>query len=344
MPTVTLVPTSLSDPSSNVAAGGFANIDETIASADGNTLDSVANQWTNYAFASNASAYTFGLSDLPAEADTINTVQFRVRGRTTSSQGPDDVVRFYCNVVGTNAPSTLAQFTAGLDTTMTNKGATSGVSSSATPAEVNAWTVQVYQYLFTQIDEIHSGPDGVNLEIDCIEIIVDYNLAPEEPPSEPPAGGSYTVLPTTDTSIYGLCIAQARDFVVIGGLDTDRYAIRWCAIGDPTDWPTPNTDDARSKQSGSQSFPTRFGYVTGIAGDDFSMLVFQEGAIHRATYVGGDIVWNFDAIDENRGCVRQGRITKAGDLVFFQSKFGYHMIKDGKVADIGYGAVDDSYT
>ena len=156
-------------------------------------------------------------------------------------------------------------------------------------------------------------------------------------------GGSYTVLPTTDTAIYGLCIAQARDFVILGGLNADRYSIRWSALGDPTDWPIPATDDARTKQSGSQTFPTRFGYVTGIAGDDFSVIIFQEGAVHRATYVGGDIVWNFEAIDESRGCVRQGRVLKTDDLIFFQSKFGYHLIKDGKISDIGYGVVDDSF-
>jgi hypothetical protein len=73
------------------------------------------------------------------------------------------------------------------------------------------------------------------------------------------------------------------------------------------------------------------------------MLIFQEGAIHRATYVGGDVVWSFDTIDESRGCVRHGRMVKAEDLVFFQSKFGYHVIKDSQISDIGYGIVDDTY-
>lgn len=343
MPTATLVPTALTDSNSNVAAGAYTDIDETIASADGLTLDSVANQWTGYAFASTASAFSFTMSDLPAAADTINTVQFRVRARTTSTQGPDDVVTYYCAVSGTNAPSTTAKFYSQLDTTLTNKGASSPVTSAASVTDVNSWTVIVYQYLYTEISETASGPDGVNLEIDCIEIIVDYDEAAPDPPSSGPSGGGYSVIPTTDTAIYGLCIAQARDFVVLGGLDADRYSIRWSAIGDETDWPTPATDDARSKQSGSQSFPTRFGYVTAIAGDDFSMIVFQEGAIHRADYVGGDVVWSFQTLDESRGCVRQGRMVKADDMIFFQSKFGYHVIKGNQIADIGYGVVDDTY-
>ena len=103
MPIATLVPTSLTDANSNVAFGGFANIDETIASADGFTLNSVINAWTGTA--GTGTAFSFGMSDLPAEATSINTVQFRVRARVTSDLGGvDDLVTYTCDVSGTNAP------------------------------------------------------------------------------------------------------------------------------------------------------------------------------------------------------------------------------------------------
>jgi len=336
MTTATLVPTGLTDANSNVAAGAYTDIDETINSADGSTLDSVINQWTGGT--GTGSAFVFAMSDLPATADSVNTVQFRVRSRVTG--GTNDLVGYTCDVSGTNAPTTTSTWeTSDSGSGFANRGASSGVTTSATVAEVNGWTVRVYQSEYTAV----STADGTNFEIDCVEIIVDYNEAAPTPPSDPPSGGGYTVLPTTDTAIYGLCIAQARDFVVLGGLDADRYSIRWSALGDETDWPTPASDDARSKQSGKQTFPTRYGYVTGIAGDDFSLLVFQEGAIHRATYVSGDVVWSFETIDESRGCVRQGRLVKADDIVIFQSKFGYHAIKDGNITDIGFGIVDDTF-
>ena len=341
MATVTLVPTSLTDANSNVAAGAYTDIDETIASADGTTLDSVTNGWTGGP--GTGSTFSFGMSDLPADAVSVNTVQFRVRARVTRTGGgglEDDDVTYKCDVSGVNAPTTTAQWTntdAGAG--FANRGASSAVTSSALITDVNSWNVRVYQSVFNESETA----DNFNLEIDAIEVIVDYTAAAPPPPSESPAGGSYTVLPTTDTSIYGLCIAQAVDFVILGGLDTNRYSVRWSALGDPTDWPTPATDDARAKQAGSQTFPTRFGYVTGIAGDDLSVIIFQEGAVHRATYVGGDVVFNFQTIDESRGCVRQGRVLKTDDLIFFQSKFGYHLIKDGNITDIGYGVVDDAF-
>lgn len=139
------------------------------------------------------------------------------------------------------------------------------------------------------------------------------------------------------------CCSTFRDFVVIGGLDTDRYAIRWSALDDPTDWPTPDTDDARSKQSGQQNFPTEFGWVTALAGNDFFMYVFQERAITKGTYVGGDVVIAFDIFEEDRGCVRAGRQVQVDDKVFFESDRGFHMIENDVIDDIGYGAVDDSY-
>ncbi len=163
---------------------------------------------------------------------------------------------------------------------------------------------------------------------------------PSAPSDGPTAGNSYTVPSNVP---FGLCCATVRDFVVIGGLLTDRYSIQWSAIGDPTDWPVPNTDDARSKQSGQQSFPTKFGFVTAIAGNDFYMYVFQEKAISKGTYVGSDVVFSFDIFEEDRGCVRQGMMEQIDDLVAFESDRGRHLLQNDQIADIGFGITDDSY-
>ena len=166
-------------------------------------------------------------------------------------------------------------------------------------------------------------------------------------PSPPASTGAlaYTVpvILVTDSE-SALCCTTARDFAVIGGLVTNRYAIRWSALGDATDFPQPATDDARAKQAGQQSFPTEFGWVTGLAGNDFYMYVFQERAISKSTYVGGDVVWSFDTFEEDRGCVRMGRLAQIDDKVFFQSDRGYHVVENDQIADIGYGIIDDTYS
>ena len=161
--------------------------------------------------------------------------------------------------------------------------------------------------------------------------------APQNP-TDSPTATTFTVGATPQ----GLCIATVRDFVVVGGLVNDRYSIQWCAIGDPTDWPTPATDDARSKQAGKQTFPTEFGWVTGLAGNDFYMYVFQTDGITKGTYVGGDTVWSFDTFEEGRGCVRQGMLAQIDDMVIFESETGRHILENDQIADIGFGLTDDS--
>ena len=158
-------------------------------------------------------------------------------------------------------------------------------------------------------------------------------------PSDPPVGGNYTVPLTAENA---LCCATVRDFIVIGGLDSDPYSIRWNAIGDPTDWPIPGTDDARTKQAGQQTFPTEFGVVTGIAGNDFYMYVFQTSGITKGTYVGGDVVFSFDTFEEGRGCVRMGMIEQIDDMVVFESSRGRHILENDQIQDIGFGITDDS--
>ncbi len=157
-------------------------------------------------------------------------------------------------------------------------------------------------------------------------------------PSDSPTASSFIVGATPQA----LTIATVRDFVVVGGIINDRYSIQWSAIGDPTDWPVPNTDDARSKQAGKQSFPTKFGWVTGIAGNDFYMYVFQTDGITKGTYVGGDVVFSFDTFEEARGCVRQGMLEQIDDMVVFESEFGRHILQNDQIADIGFGLTDDS--
>jgi hypothetical protein len=165
-------------------------------------------------------------------------------------------------------------------------------------------------------------------------------------PSSGPTGGAYSVAISTE----GLCCATVGDFAVIGGTrqsgggaNTIGHYIRWSAVNDPTDWPTPNTDDARSKQSGEQSFESRFGWVTAIAGNDFYAYVFQEKAITKMTYVGGDVVFAFDTFEEDRGCITMGRMTQIDDKVFFQSAKGYHVLENDQIADIGFGVVDETF-
>ena len=149
--------------------------------------------------------------------------------------------------------------------------------------------------------------------------------------------GAFTALP-----FAAVTLGRVNNFIV-AGLPGSPPTIRWCAIGNPTDWPTPLTDDARAKQAGDQEFPTKYGTVTGIAGDDFFGYVLMEKGIAKMSYVGGDIVFAFDVFEEERGCLGINRYVHIEDTVFYQSEFGYHALTRGGVQNIGFGVVDDAY-
>lgn len=146
----------------------------------------------------------------------------------------------------------------------------------------------------------------------------------------------------TSVGIPSVTCATVRDFIFIVPT-SNRYSVRWGAIGDPTDWPTPGSNDARTKQAGEQIFPNKFGEVTAIYGNDFFAYVFQERAISKLTYVGGDTVWFVDIFEEGRGCHRINRYAKVDDVVFFESEHGYHMLTNDVITDIGLGRVDATY-
>lgn len=144
----------------------------------------------------------------------------------------------------------------------------------------------------------------------------------------------------TEVTPIGAVCGAVNSFIVQGGMSDDRYNVRWSAVGDPTDWPTPGTTDASSKLSGQEKLPAKHGWVTGIAGGDFFGYIFQENAITKMTFVGGDVQFSFDIFEEGRGCVKPGHMVQVDDAVFFESDRGYHKVVDGVITDIGAGRTD----
>jgi hypothetical protein len=130
----------------------------------------------------------------------------------------------------------------------------------------------------------------------------------------------------------------------VGAASATATSVRWCAIGDAQDWPTPGTADARAKQSGQEILDITLGKVTGIAGNEFFGYVFQEHGITKFTYVGGDVVFNVDVIERGRGCGNNNRLVQINeDTIFFESTWGYHKLQNNVVTDIGIDRVDETY-
>ena len=140
------------------------------------------------------------------------------------------------------------------------------------------------------------------------------------------------------------CIWPLKNFLMVGDLEQSSvaypYRVQWSAIGDGDDWPSPGSADAETVQSGEQDLDAQWGKVTAIRGADYA-IIFQEKAITRATYAGAPIVWQFDTIDNERGCVAPGSAVQVGRLVYFWASDGIYVTDgSGESQPIGHGKVD----
>lgn len=144
-------------------------------------------------------------------------------------------------------------------------------------------------------------------------------------------GGQFADLPAAP--LGARFIATVRDFVMVGQKADDQSAVQWSALNDVNNW-TIGID-----QADEQHFPDG-GTVTGVVGGQYA-IVFQETAIRRGTYVGPDLVFQFDPISTERGCAVPGSIASYQQLVFFLAADGFFLLAGGEAErPIGNQKVD----
>lgn len=145
-------------------------------------------------------------------------------------------------------------------------------------------------------------------------------------------------------------LAVVRDFVVAGNIigrganaatiGTAEDAIQWCAIDNPTSWPQVGTNAAKGVQSDWQPLAGDGGQVSGVVGGSDYGLVFQERAIWRMDYEGGDTFFRLTPIDQNRGCWIHKAAIRVGGITYFPAEDGF-MATDGlQTVPIGNEIVD----
>ena len=142
-------------------------------------------------------------------------------------------------------------------------------------------------------------------------------------------------------------VTVIRDFVVSGYInDTTVYQnrVQWSALNDETSW-TPSA----TTQADYQDVPDG-GSVVGITGGEFG-LVFLDRSIHRMSYVGSPIVFQFDNISRNLGCYEANSIIQYQGVSFFLADDGFYSCDGQNVISIGgekidryfFNDVDESY-
>lgn len=142
---------------------------------------------------------------------------------------------------------------------------------------------------------------------------------------------SYGLLTGTAAAIAGAPtatdVATVRDFVMALGINGNEQLIGWSAFNDSSSWPMDTTN-----QSDDQPLPDGGKAVAAVGGE--YGIILQKRAIRRATYVGGDVIFQFDVISPEVGCMAQGSVCNAGRLIFFLSERGFMLCDGESVAPI----------
>jgi hypothetical protein len=130
-------------------------------------------------------------------------------------------------------------------------------------------------------------------------------------------------------------VTIVRDFVLLAGDPDNILRVTWSGFNDSTEWtPGTNQSDYQDMLSG--------GEVTGLAGGEYG-IILQRQAIKRMTYVGGEVIFQFDEIESNIGCMAKGSVAQAGRLVFFLSERGFMLCDGNSATPIGAEKIDRTF-
>ena len=133
-------------------------------------------------------------------------------------------------------------------------------------------------------------------------------------------------------------VAVIRDFLMFGNTNdstdgTKPERIRWSANGDLTDYTISATT-----QSDFQDTPGG-GAVKRIFGGEYGVALFDH-AIYRINYVGSPLVFQFDAIETERGVFAAGAAAQNGQMIYYLDSDGFYAFDGNRSQPIGNERVD----
>jgi hypothetical protein len=140
-------------------------------------------------------------------------------------------------------------------------------------------------------------------------------------------------------------IAVVRDFVVLGNIDDSvdgqvPNRVQWSAIGNPSGAWTPSA----TTQADIQDLPGDGGWVMNVIGGEYGV-IFRERSIHKMSYIGSPLIFQFDEIEgasgtpASRSCVKFGR----GNNIFYLGRDGFYIFDGQQSNPIGVNQIDKTF-
>ena len=131
-------------------------------------------------------------------------------------------------------------------------------------------------------------------------------------------------------------IAVVRDFIFAGYCDGDSQKVQWSDLNNENVW-----ESSDSNQADFQILPSG-GSIKAITGGEFG-LILQEKAITRASYIGTPLVFQFDQISDNTGCLTGKSAIQYSGMTYFLSESGFMVCDGSTVKNIGAGKINNHF-
>ena len=131
-------------------------------------------------------------------------------------------------------------------------------------------------------------------------------------------------------------MAVVRDFIFAGYCDGNSQKVQWSDLNNENVW-----ESSDSNQADFQILPSG-GEVKAITGGEFG-LILQEKAITRASYIGTPLVFQFDQISDNTGCLTGKSAVQHGGMTYFLSESGFMVCDGSTVKNIGAGKINNYF-
>ena len=119
-----------------------------------------------------------------------------------------------------------------------------------------------------------------------------------------------------------------RDFLVTGNIVGAKNRVAWSGINDIATW------ESGVSSSDTQDLPGSGGQVVAITSGEVGY-VFREDQIIRLDFVGGNVVFRFSVLSENRGAVYGQTVCQDNRQVFFYASDGFFQINGDQILPIG---------
>ena len=143
-------------------------------------------------------------------------------------------------------------------------------------------------------------------------------------------------------------IAVIDNFLVLGniydpvdGLQTN--AISWSGINNGLAWPLRNTDGATEVLSDKQRLEGAGGVINAVVPGSEVGAIFQEHAIWRLDFVGGDVIFSLSRVEPNRGLLIPNLAVAVGREIFYLSEDGFYMFNYTGSRPIGKDKINRTF-